>query len=362
LWLTGTHPCQWSESERIGIKAGKKESVVNVISHRIYENLFPLTSPTKTVKFEKELTGETVYGSIKTRIVSKGEPPRLQAFERAFNDIDPASDTDPWMGMRLRVLDAVESLDVIAPSEQLGEWGELSQACNSEIEHIFDQILRDEIATELQKSSKAASNRVRFLRNWRGTLLLRQVGLALGKLTHAEAIQAWLAEQENALRGGSRLRLGDGIHNLIVPRKESNRIFLAPLRPRTYCLVTDLPPSTLLFPITINDLDVVIIPQGDTIVAEVQGRTHQRHTQQTLASLVVDLAVAREAILHADDDARSFTEIGYTAFARIERARASLISRERLKTGGVYFTNEKKDIYRVVVNPSGSIPLRIEKS
>jgi hypothetical protein len=192
--------------------------------------------------------------------------------------------------------------------------------------------------------------------------MLRQVGLALGKLTHGAAIQAWLAEQENALRGGSRLRLGDGIHNLIVPRHESNRIYLAPLRPRTYCLVDDLPASTLLFPITVNDLDVVIVPHGDTLVAEVQGRSRQRRAPQVFASLVIDLAVAREAILHANDDARSFTEIGYTAFARIERARASLISRERLRAGGVYFTNERRELHRVVPNPSGAVPLRIERS
>jgi hypothetical protein len=312
------------------------------------------------LRFERELGEDTVYGSIKNRIEKKGESPRLQAFESAFSDIDPASDTDAWAGMRVRVLDAVESLDIVPPSEQVKTWPELADASTSDIENIFDQVLRDEVATELKRSSKSAGNRAKFLRYWRGTLMLRQVGLGLGRLTHAAAIQAWLAEQENALRAGSRLRLGDGIHNLIMPRNESNRIYLAPLRPRTDCLVTDIPASTLLFPIAVNDLDVVIVPQGDTIVAEVQGRTRHRNPQ-TLASLVIDLAVAREAILHAANDARSFTEIGYTAFARIERARASLISRERLRAGGVYFTNERKELYRIVVNPSGSVPLRVEQ-
>jgi hypothetical protein len=361
-WLTGTHPCQWAADQHLGINAGQKKAVVNVISHRIYANLFPSTSFAKKQRLERELADDTVYGSVKRRVDGKGEPPRLQAFERAFGEIDPAADTDAWQGMRARVLDAIEALDILSPSDQLRTWPEIAVATGSDAEGILDQALRDEITSELKRGTRSASNRARFLRKWRSTLMLRQIGLALGNLTHGMAIQAWLAEQENALRGGSRLRLGDGIHNLIVTRHEGNRIYLAPLRPRTYCLVDDLPPNTLLFPITVNDLDVVIIPQGDTIVAEVQGRSRQRRAPQALASLVIDLAVAREAILHADEDARSFTEIGYTAFARIERARASLISRERLRTGDVYFTNEKKDLYRVVANPSGPVPLRVEQS
>jgi hypothetical protein len=361
-WLRGTHPCQWSEEQTTAVREGQKNSVENLISHRIYNSLFSVSGSTRNLRLVRERSGETIYGSLKDRIVVSGEPPRLQAFERAFGSIDPARDTDPWSGIRTRVLDAVESLDVLSPSAQIKGWAEIPEACNSEIEVVLDQVLRDEIATELKAGTKIASDRARFLRGWRGRLALRQIGLALGKLTHANAIQAWLAEQENALQGGSRLNLGDGIHNLIIPRKEGTRIYLAPLRPRTYCLAGELPSTTLLYPITGNDLDVVIVPLGDTLVAEVQGRNRQQRAQQTLASLVVDLAVAREAILHAADDIRSFTEIGYTAFARIERARASLISRERLKTGGVFFTNKRKELYRVVGNPTGSVPLRVESA
>jgi hypothetical protein len=361
VWLTGTHPCQWSADQHEGIGSGQKRAAVNLISHRIYATLFPTVSPSARVQLERELGGDTIYGSIKARVTEKGEAPRLEAFERAFSDIDPAADTDGWQGMRNRALDAVESLDVISPSDQLTSWAEVAAGAASDLEGIVDQALREEIDSELKRGTKSANNRVRFLRNWRSKLLLRQAGLALGNLTHGRAIQAWLAEQENALRAGSRLPLGDGIHNLIVPRHESNRLYLAPLRPRTYCLFNDLPASTLLFPITINDLDVVIVPHGDTMIAEVQGRARQRQAPQTLAALAIDLAVAREAILHADDDGRSFTEIGYTAFARIERARASLISRERLKAGGIYFTNERKELFRVVPNPTGSVPLRVER-
>lgn len=359
-WLTGYHPCEWSANAHRGIRNGQKSAAIDVASHRVYVNLFSNSADHASTRFEPALAADTVYGSIKTRATTKGQPARLQAFEKAFADVDPAADTDPWGGVRARVLDAVESLDIVSPADQIRSWSEVHQAAVSEIEDVLDQTLRDEITTELKRNARVSVNRVRFLRRWRSMMLLRQIGLAMGRLTHGNAIESWLAEQENALRGGTRLSLGDGIHNLIVPTRETHRIYLAPLRPRTYCLVEDLPANTLLFPITVNDLDVLIVPQGDTLIAEVLGKS--RRGAKVLASLVVDLAVAREAVLHTDGDERSFTEIGYTAFARIERARASLITRERLKTGGIYFTSENRVIHRIVANPSGSIALRVEKS
>ncbi len=264
-WLAGEHPCEWAAKANLGIRDGIKGAAVDVAYHRIYATLFSVSAMVKNARFEKELGDDNIYRAIKNRVTSKGQPPRPQAFERAFVDIDPAADTDAWQGTRGRVLDAVESLDVISPSEQARLWPEINSVAISDIEIVLDQAIRDEITSELKRSFRSSNNRVRFLRNWRSKLMLRQVGLALGHLTHGSAIQSWLAEQENALRGGSRLPLGDGIHNLIMPTREANRIYIAPLRPRTYCLVENLPPNTLLSPISVNDLDVVIAPQGDTI-------------------------------------------------------------------------------------------------
>jgi hypothetical protein len=81
-----------------------------------------------------------------------------------------------------------------------------------------------------------------------------------------------------------------------------------------------------------------------------------------LAALVVDLAVAREAMLHANGDSGSFTEIGYTAFARIERARASLISRARIKNMPVHFTDDVEQLFKLSSNPVGNVPLRVQRA
>lgn len=363
-WLKGDHPCIWSAQQHQAVQAGNKGATINLSSHRVYDNLFRTSgSHSESPRLEKDLVGDTLYKRLKTLLEDSAESPRVQFFERAFNDIDPARDTDAWAGVRARVLDAVESLDVVIPSsQQVALWNEVPSEARSEIESILDNVLREEIAMELERGSGAAGRRVRILRRWRSILLLRQFGLALGNLAFGAAIQVWLAEQENALRGGQRLKLGDGINNLIIPSDEG-RVFFAPLRPRTYCIIGELPPNTLLVSVAVSDLAVIVTAHGDTLIAEVQiSRARERQAPLVLASIVVDLAVAREAILHADGDRGSFTEIGYTAFARIERARASLISRDWIKGMPVHFTDELEQLFKVSINPTGSVPLRVQRT
>lgn len=361
-WLKGNHPCQWSAQQHQAVQAGHKGAAVKLISHRMYNSLFRSSvSDSESGRLEKERVGDTLYGEVKSVFEDSGESPRLQSFERAFHDVDPARDTEPWAGVRARVLDAVESLDVVTPSSQVEAWNNVPLEAHSRIENILDQVLREEIATELAGGSRAAGKRVRVLRRWRSILLLRQVGLALGNLGFGAAIQVWLAEQENALRLGQRLKLGDGIANLIIP-SDGGQVFFAPLRPRTYCILSELPANTLLVSVAVSDLAVIISAHGDTLIAEVQiSRARERLAPRVLASIVVDLAVAREAILHADGDRGSFTEIGYTAFARIERARASLISRDRIKGMPVHFTDDLEQLFKVSSNPTGSVPLRVQR-
>lgn len=360
-WLKGVHPCNWSREQREALNNGEKGVTVTLMDHRLFANLYSTTIESQRTCSERELKKDTLYRAIKVRANQVGEPPRVQTFERAFREIDPARDADPWDGLRTRVLDAVESLDVLAPSAQIAGWTELPAESRSEIEVQVDHALREEIATELQGGTRAAGNRVRALRRWRSSLLLRQVALALGHFGFGTAIQAWLAEHENALRQGQRMKLGDGIHNLIMPLDGHGHVFLALLRPRTYCLCGDLPTDTVLVPVRRTDLGVVVVAHGDALMAEVQVlRVRERLAPLVLATLVIDLAVAREAVLHSDGDARSFTEIGYTAFARIERARASLISRERMKGTPAQFTDGIGNVYQLTGNPGGPVPLRVQ--
>lgn len=362
-WLAHMHPCDWSREQHQAVNNGSQSATVTLASHRLYTNLFSSSDIGRAQVLQKELLGDTVYGAVKALLTDTGETSRVQSFERAFREIDPSRDIEAWDGMRGRALDAVESLDVLAPSEQAMQWPGFPAEAHSQIETNLDQALREEVASEMGQGTRAADSRSRVLRRWRSILLLRQVGVALGHLCFGAAIQTWLAEQENALRQGPRLSLGDGIHHLILPAGESGRVFLAPLRPRTYCLSGELPKDTLLVSVTMTDLGVVIVPQGDTLIAEVQiSRARERLAPQVLAKLVIDLSVAREAMLHANGDARSFTEIGYTAFARIERARASLISRERMKGALVHFTDATDRLYKLTGNLGGSVPLRVQRA
>lgn len=359
-WLEGTPPCQWSQNQH---RQGGAEASVALQLHRVYVNLFG-SGPSEQELFSGQTNArgkDSMYGALKASHGVSGEASRVQAFERAFRDIDPACSADSWNGMRARVLDAVESLDVQWPSEQLVEWDEIPDEARCQVEHDIDQLLHGEITFELASEQRAApQQRVRALRRWRNLLMLRQVGLALGQVNFAPAIHEWLVEQESALqrRRSSRKKLSEGLRNLIIPVTANSQGYLAPFRPRTFC-ISKLPPDTVLVSIERNELDLAVRAQGDVLVAEVQ--LNQGGERLSLAGLVIDLAIAREALLHGSGDAHSFTEIGYTAFARIERARASLIGRDRLKESTTYFTDQAGQLYSILPNPGGGIPLRVEK-
>lgn len=362
-WLTGKHPCQWvaDNHQQINSGMGQKAPTVRLARHRVYTNLYPGGGFQVTREVAaRTLKEDSVFSSIVDLLVPEGEAARLQPFEKAFTEIDPARDTENWDGLRKRILDTVESLDIVSPSDQVASWPDVPAAANSEIEKQLDRVLRDEIAIEMPKGKKASTSRVRVLRRWRAVMLLRHVGTALGYLRYAEAIGAWLAEQDSALQGSQRLRLGDGVNNLIIPAGTGGKVFLAPLRPRTYCLTGELDPNTLLVSVHTNELDVLILAQGDALVAEVRMR-QRGNTTAALATLAIDLAVAREALLYADGKADAFTEIGDTAFARIERARASLISRERLRRINAWFTDAQGKPFQLVPTPTGTAALRVQQ-
>jgi len=236
-WLTGTHPCQWVEGKIQIIAAGrtgKKSAVADLASHRIYTNLFTLAD-IRGLATARPLQGETLYRSIVNRITLTGESPPSRAFEWALSEIDPARDFDPWKDrMRIKALEAVESLEIIYPSDQISRWPELPVEVHSEIERALDQVLQGEMIGELGETgrlSREATQRVQFLRKWRSILLLRHVGLALGQVTFRDVFVAWLAEQESALQNRELLDLGLGIQALILPPPGKNEFLLAPLAP-----------------------------------------------------------------------------------------------------------------------------------
>lgn len=368
-WLMGSHPCKWVEDRTKSLElgsSGSKQSIVNIVSHRVYTNLFPTPSamawqrPTSPSPLAKE----TLYGSLFDRLNRVSRFSYIQTFERSFSDIDPSKDFESWDGERARVIEAIEALEVLNPSDQVLTLGLFPSDAHSKIERILDNLIREEIINELSsggKASNAAVKRAQILRKWRYILLSRQVGLASGNLSFKQALRVWLIEQENALRGSSNyLQLGEGIKNLILPAN-SEQLYIAPIRPRTYCLKSnEIPANTFVVTIPSINLRVWIVAKGDTLIAEVISQDMRKPTE-LIASMVIDLAVAREALLNSSNASKSFTEIGSSAFARIERARASLISRSRLKQSQVLFLSENGKLHRIIGNPGRAIPLRVQE-
>ncbi|WP_129676597.1 hypothetical protein [Candidatus Chloroploca sp. Khr17] len=365
-WLENQHPCDWIAEGIRDLDNGNLSAPVRLISHRVYSNLFPTPgASSQKDEIAQARLGKNLYGAVRDLLTSQNGITFTRPFNSSLTDIDPAHDIDPWEdtdskdSIRSRVFDAVEALDEITPSKEIETWSFIPQEALSEIEIDVDAALRDEISTELGKGSREASLRAQFLRKWRTALLLRQVGVALGRVAFRSALMAWLAQQESALRGADPLELGRGISALILPSQSISQYLLAPFRPRTYELDSDLPKNTVFVSGNARDLWVEIVSRGDTLLAEVRVLKAKSSPPETIASLVIDLAIAREALLHANGYAASFTEIGASSFARIERARASLVSRSRTKTSGVYFTDHTGELFQVTNNPVGSTPLRI---
>lgn len=364
-WLKDKHPCDWVADKHGALTAPTPittpaATTIQLAQHRIYTNLYPGGGFTISRKIaETRLKGATAFGSIVDLLTATGEPARLLPFEAASSEIDPCKDTDGWDGLRRKVVDMAEASDVIAPMVELATWSTIPAAAISDIDRYLDGVVLGEIASQLPTGSAAAQTRVRILRRWRASMLLRHVGTALCQVRYADAIGAWLAEQESALQDGQRLRLGEGINNLLLPTAAHGRVYVAPLRPRTYCLAGTLPNETLLVAVQMSELDVIIMPNGDTLSATISIR-RRGNTSDPVALIVVDLPIAREALLYADGRTTSFTEIGDTAFARIERARASLISRDRLRHINASYTDHDGRIRQLVSSPAGTTPLRIQ--
>jgi len=355
-WLKGMHPCEWVAGRLAPGSA--KAGLVSLVRHRIYWNLYPdggFEIPRGTAALS--LSGDTVFGAIVDQLIPHPDAARVKPFESAFADLDPARDVDAWGGSRRKVLDAIEALDVVSPSVEVDAWTDAIHEMRSNLEDQLDVLLREEIALEIPRGDRTSIRRIRVLRRWRAVALLRQTGTAFGFFRHGQAVGAWLAEQASALADEPRQRLGDGLNRLIVPSGGNQNVFFAPLRPRTYCLTGKLPSHTLLVNVPANEIDVIISARGDTLAAVVQLR---RRDPINLATLSVDLAVTREALLNAGDAVGSFSEIGDTAFARIERARASLVSRARMLKMHAWFTSEHGRAHQLAPTPAGAAFLRVE--
>jgi hypothetical protein len=365
-WVsTMTHPCEWVKQKYTKMRESDSEAVIaELVVHRIYTNIFPSPDPDawKTEAIPSE--NGSVYKVVIDQMTFFEGALRNRSFEEAFGQIDPARSVDSWPDFsRDKVIESVEAIEIKKPTLTLKDQGVLSQNAISDIETTLDNIVREEIAKELFASTSKlsrtlrenASRRAIILRKWRNTLLLRQVGLSRGWINLREVIAAWLSEQYNALMDEPILELGRGVRYLLFPViSDDDSLILAPLRPRISNLDRDnLPPNTMLVKITSSNLKLNILPKGDNLVAEILQVTRNNRIDNVKVSIIIDLPIAREALLRSRAGANSFTEIGSSAFARIERVRASLVGKESLRQGSVYFTDDFGKLYRIVRDVTG---------
>jgi hypothetical protein len=151
-----------------------------------------------------------------------------------------------------------------------------------------------------------------------------------------------------------------GLTNLILPRVELNAaqhyILVLPFRPRTYALTALPEPLSAFVAIPHSDLRVRMVADSDRLIAELSivGATEVK----PIAEVVVDFAIAREGLIQATGDFTGFTEIGYGAFARIERARAALVGRKQTEELLLHVVSSSGDHFHLEPNPTGTPPLR----
>jgi hypothetical protein len=359
-WLNGLHPCQWVEERH---RRSDGEDLAELVHHRVYVNLFPKPAADTWRKISRPArAGRTVYGAIRGRFVEASEPD-TSPFQRSLARMDPARDADSWAGLRVRILDICDAADVDLPAKRLRGVVEVAPDAHSDLEEKLDQLTSAEIAMELASGSRDATMRVRLLRKWRGLLLLRQAGLATANFAFRDTIDAWLKEHSIALNQLPGSQLKAGLTNLILPPVPlgggQQHILVLPFRPRTYALRGLPAPGSAFVAIPHSDLRVSMVADGDKLIARVAmvGTTEVKK----IAEVVVDFAIAREGLIQAAGDFRGFTEIGYGAFARIERARAALVGRKRAESLLLHIVDAKGEHLRVEPSAAGTPPLRVVK-
>lgn len=363
----GIHPCEWVQDRVSCLKSGADDAAHaagELIGKRIYENLFP--------PLNRKMWGGIAPPRRKNRRMFEAfderiDPSESTAPEDPFDEflarLDPARDVSGWGGLRRKVLDSVEAIDVIKPTESIRELRSDAFGATP-LEEELDTLIRNEIEDEEREAdSGAAKSRARLLRLHRSVLLQRQVGLVSGEMTHRRAVESWLEEQSAALEGstwGSR-DLQRGLKQLVFPTaSDGDKVVMAPNRPRTEAL-RSIPSATVLVAVTDHHFAVRVRARGDSLLGEVATRGPGNGSDNVIATLFIDLAIAREALLQRESGQGSFTEISSEKFARIERARSALASRLVQQDRGMLYSDEAGEVYAVQESAGSGGKYRIQR-
>jgi len=359
-WLRGIHPCSWIEGlckEVVQNTTRKQDSVIKLLEHRIYSNLFSTTDLGVWNDLGKEKPGASLHRSLRSRKVNSISIGRPQTFELGFEQIDPARDIGLW---RQPIFDTIDSIQIESPSISLLNQGILPAIGSGPLEGMIDKLLIEELSSLHGGPSNEDTTRRRALFHWRCVVLLRQVGLASNMIAFRPAIESWLQEQLAALNNNApQTEMGNGLQSLVIQTVtigSSQQMLLAPIRPRTYAL-KNIPTDTIVVGISPSQIRVLPVGEGDTLLAEIQLLVNNQFTE--IARFPVDLSIAREAMTQSRSSGGGFTEIGSSTFARIERTRAVLIGRDKLSRGNVMFLGKDGKVRLIKPNLAGGVPFQI---
>jgi hypothetical protein len=344
VWTSGEHPCDWSR-RLVGEAGSAPAAIANLARHRIYASLFPPPNPAAT--FWRRGPGAIGQASLYSAVFSDFGPDRMGGrptpFASAFKRLDPAAAVSPWGRARAATIDAAEAMHIEHPVQVLLDDGIIPSAAVCELDHRLDAAVVAALS-EPTKARAGIRQRDQQVRRWRATLLLRQVGLAVGGLADAEVVEAWLASQQGTLAGEDSGDLYAGLRALLVPGNGALR--LAPFRPRTRAFTGTPPHSTLLMVRQGNELSVDLRAAKDGLTAVL--RIVADGSADALP-VPVDLDLAREALKLAQSGASGFTDLPDQAMARVERVQASLLSRGHSARGkaGLHVTDADGKVFVV---------------
>jgi hypothetical protein len=309
-------------------------ALVELISHRIYANIFS-TQDTACWLTETGRSSVPLRQAIVEGHRTKSGAIRTSAWENAFNRLDPARDAAEW---QREVLDALDAAQIVPVTQALPN---IAISVGG-LERLLDEVFQTDLP--LMKSQHA-----QMTWHWRSILLMRHYGMALGYMAFRDVIDAWLREQLDSLdQVSSGTRIRTGLERLVMGQQ--GEVIIAPLRARTLVL-KELPPRTLGISVSTSNIKVSTFSDGDTLLALVQ----LTGDNKPISEFPVDFDIAREAFLLGQDvggHVDGFTEVSPSSFARIERARAVLASRQNLRVPGrtqIFYRGEAGPRVRVLV-------------
>jgi hypothetical protein len=317
-WSQGGDPCEWVRDRTPGAE-GDLSAALSLSTHRIYASVFgpPALAMADLDAFRGSKGPLGVVGGYVAG--NTGRAPRVAS---AVGALRPSRDTSVWQSgaeadLKLSATERVETM-AVAESALPSAWASGSpsmlKAAHSAVEEALDTALRARVLAAYADPEAALPSEVRLLLKVRLHLLLNQIGLATGQIHKRDEVSLFLSAQRALLNkerppekfadGLKNLILGSGEVNLFSPRASTN----------------EAPPGSSRVSVELaTNIATNITIEGDQLVLKIDDAAG--------GGIPISFDLLREALVAAEPGS-GFTDIPEIQLARIERARARLVSRD----------------------------------